>query len=66
MLFFQVGLFGKLLCFSDKNTSYFDGSIFSRMKPGKYFFFQIFLKKDDIKFVGYYRNGNMKLKKTYK
>ena len=38
-LLFQVLLFGKLFCFSDKNRFYFDCIIFLRMKPGKHDFF---------------------------
>ena len=33
-LFFEVVLFGKLLCFSHKNRFYFGDNIFLRMKPG--------------------------------
>ena len=32
------------------------------MKPGKYDFFRIFVKEDDINFVGYFENAKVKLK----
>ena len=51
-LFFQILLFGKLFCFSDKNTFSFDDIIFLRMIPGKYI-----LKESGIKFVGCYGNA---------
>ena len=62
-LFSHVILFEKL-CFSDKNRSYFDDIIFFENETNEITFFQIFLKKGDIKFVGYYGNENIKLK-TY-
>ena len=59
-LLFQVLLFGKLLCFSNKNRFSFNDIIFLWMKLENNFF-QIFLKEGGIKFVYCYGNANMKL-----
>ena len=35
------------------------------MKPGKYDFFRIFVKEDDINFIGYFENAKVKLKANH-
>ena len=58
-LFFQVlYFFLENYCFSDKKIFFF-----FQNETNKIRFFEIFLKEGGIKFVSYYGNANMKLKR---